>query len=207
MTDELTSALVDLREDDALAIVDRLLKEGADPVGIRQMVNHQAGRHSVERPVRKGHVFAGAAHHQVSALVSFAGTLQLDIQAKPISKKEEVGTYLNRIKKSPPDGMIGPNEQIPTPSPAAGQVIPGGGGVVFGSQVALVAGSRSVPERDGRGRGGVGPIGHQAEEAEVQEFVSHSSQTRIAQKPRRCAASPTNRRPHQRAVVRYPPPA
>ena len=34
MTDELTSALVDLREDDALAIVDRLLKEGADPVGI-----------------------------------------------------------------------------------------------------------------------------------------------------------------------------
>ena len=34
MTDELTSALVDLREDDALAIVDRLLTEGADPVGI-----------------------------------------------------------------------------------------------------------------------------------------------------------------------------
>ena len=34
MTDELTSALVDLREDDALAIVDRLLKEGADPAGI-----------------------------------------------------------------------------------------------------------------------------------------------------------------------------
>jgi methanogenic corrinoid protein MtbC1 len=34
VTDELTSALVDLREDDALAIVDRLLKENADPVGI-----------------------------------------------------------------------------------------------------------------------------------------------------------------------------
>ena len=34
MTDELTSALVDLREDDALAIVDRLLSEGVDPVGI-----------------------------------------------------------------------------------------------------------------------------------------------------------------------------
>jgi trimethylamine corrinoid protein len=34
VTDELTSALVDLREDDALAIVDRLLTEGADPVGI-----------------------------------------------------------------------------------------------------------------------------------------------------------------------------
>jgi methanogenic corrinoid protein MtbC1 len=34
VTDELTSALVDLREDDALAIVDRLLKEGAEPAGI-----------------------------------------------------------------------------------------------------------------------------------------------------------------------------
>jgi trimethylamine corrinoid protein len=34
VTDELTSALVDLREDDALAIVDRLLDQGADPVGI-----------------------------------------------------------------------------------------------------------------------------------------------------------------------------
>ncbi len=34
MTQELTQAVVDLREDDALAIVDRLLGEGADPVGI-----------------------------------------------------------------------------------------------------------------------------------------------------------------------------
>lgn len=34
MTDELTNAVVDLREDDTLAIVDRLLAEGADPVGI-----------------------------------------------------------------------------------------------------------------------------------------------------------------------------
>ncbi len=34
MTDELTNAVVDLREDDALAIVDRLLGEGADAVGI-----------------------------------------------------------------------------------------------------------------------------------------------------------------------------
>ena len=34
MTDELTSALVDLREDDALATVDRLLTEGADPIRI-----------------------------------------------------------------------------------------------------------------------------------------------------------------------------
>ncbi len=34
MTEELTQAVVDMREDDALAIVDRLLAEGADPVGI-----------------------------------------------------------------------------------------------------------------------------------------------------------------------------
>ena len=34
MTDELTNAVVDLREEDTLAIVDRLLAEGADPVGI-----------------------------------------------------------------------------------------------------------------------------------------------------------------------------
>ena len=34
MTDELTNAVVELREEDALAIVDRLLGEGADPVGI-----------------------------------------------------------------------------------------------------------------------------------------------------------------------------
>jgi 5-methyltetrahydrofolate--homocysteine methyltransferase len=34
VTDELTSALVDLREDDALATVDRLLTEGADPIRI-----------------------------------------------------------------------------------------------------------------------------------------------------------------------------
>ena len=34
MTDELTRAIVDLREDDALAIAGRLLAEGADPVGI-----------------------------------------------------------------------------------------------------------------------------------------------------------------------------
>jgi len=34
VTDELTNAVVELREDDALAIVDRLLAEGADPVGI-----------------------------------------------------------------------------------------------------------------------------------------------------------------------------
>ena len=34
MTDELTSAVVELREDDALAIVDRLLGAGADPIGI-----------------------------------------------------------------------------------------------------------------------------------------------------------------------------
>lgn len=34
MTDELTNAVVDLREDDALALVDRLLEGGADPVGI-----------------------------------------------------------------------------------------------------------------------------------------------------------------------------
>lgn len=34
MTDELTNAVVELREDDALAMVDRLLAEGADPVGI-----------------------------------------------------------------------------------------------------------------------------------------------------------------------------
>ncbi len=34
MTQELTQAIVDLREDDALAMVDRLLAEGADPVGI-----------------------------------------------------------------------------------------------------------------------------------------------------------------------------
>ncbi|MBE0528535.1 MAG: B12-binding domain-containing protein, partial [Thermoleophilia bacterium] len=34
MTEELTQAVVDLREDDALAMVDRLLAEGADPVGI-----------------------------------------------------------------------------------------------------------------------------------------------------------------------------
>jgi len=34
VTEELTQAVVDMREDDALAIVDRLLAEGADPVGI-----------------------------------------------------------------------------------------------------------------------------------------------------------------------------
>jgi hypothetical protein len=34
VTQELTTAIVDLREDDALAIVDRLLAEGVDPVGI-----------------------------------------------------------------------------------------------------------------------------------------------------------------------------
>jgi methanogenic corrinoid protein MtbC1 len=34
VTEELTQAVVDLREDDALAMVDRLLAEGADPVGI-----------------------------------------------------------------------------------------------------------------------------------------------------------------------------
>ncbi len=34
MTEELTNAIVDLREDDALAMVDRLLEEGTDPVGI-----------------------------------------------------------------------------------------------------------------------------------------------------------------------------
>jgi methanogenic corrinoid protein MtbC1 len=34
VTEELTSAVVELREDDALAIVDRLLAEGADPIGI-----------------------------------------------------------------------------------------------------------------------------------------------------------------------------
>ncbi len=34
MAEELIQAVVDLREDDALAIVDRLLGEGADPVGI-----------------------------------------------------------------------------------------------------------------------------------------------------------------------------
>ena len=34
MTEELTRAIVDLREDDALAIAGRLLAEGADPVGI-----------------------------------------------------------------------------------------------------------------------------------------------------------------------------
>jgi len=34
VTDELIAALVDLREDDVLAIVDRRLAEGADPVGI-----------------------------------------------------------------------------------------------------------------------------------------------------------------------------
>ena len=34
MTQELTQAIVDLREDDALAMVDRLLAEGADPVGV-----------------------------------------------------------------------------------------------------------------------------------------------------------------------------
>ena len=34
MAEELIQAVVDLREDDALAIVDRLLAEGADPVGI-----------------------------------------------------------------------------------------------------------------------------------------------------------------------------
>ena len=34
MTQELTQAIVDLREDDALAMVDSLLAEGADAVGI-----------------------------------------------------------------------------------------------------------------------------------------------------------------------------
>jgi methanogenic corrinoid protein MtbC1 len=34
VTDELTNAVVELREDDALAIVDRLLGAGADPIGI-----------------------------------------------------------------------------------------------------------------------------------------------------------------------------
>ncbi len=34
MTQELTQAIVDLREDDALAMVDRLLADGADAVGI-----------------------------------------------------------------------------------------------------------------------------------------------------------------------------
>jgi methanogenic corrinoid protein MtbC1 len=34
VTNELTDAVVDLREDDALAIADRLLAEGADPVGM-----------------------------------------------------------------------------------------------------------------------------------------------------------------------------
>jgi methanogenic corrinoid protein MtbC1 len=34
VTDELTNAVVELREDDALAIVDRLLGEGADAIGI-----------------------------------------------------------------------------------------------------------------------------------------------------------------------------
>lgn len=34
MTEELTHAVVGLREDDALAMVDRLLEEGADPAGI-----------------------------------------------------------------------------------------------------------------------------------------------------------------------------
>jgi methanogenic corrinoid protein MtbC1 len=34
VTDELTNAVVELREDDALATVDRLLAEGVDPVGI-----------------------------------------------------------------------------------------------------------------------------------------------------------------------------
>ena len=34
MTQELTEAIVDFREDDALALVDRLLAEGADAVGI-----------------------------------------------------------------------------------------------------------------------------------------------------------------------------
>ncbi|MGA2616025.1 MAG: hypothetical protein ABSF26_00365 [Thermoguttaceae bacterium] len=32
--------------------------------------------------------------------------VQLDVRAKTISKKEEVGAYLNQIKKAPPDGMI-----------------------------------------------------------------------------------------------------
>ena len=34
MTQELTQAIVDFREDEALALVDRLLAEGADPVGM-----------------------------------------------------------------------------------------------------------------------------------------------------------------------------
>ena len=34
MSRELTEAVVELREDDALALVDRLLAEGADPIGI-----------------------------------------------------------------------------------------------------------------------------------------------------------------------------
>jgi methanogenic corrinoid protein MtbC1 len=34
VTQELTQAIVDFREDDALALVDRLLADGADPVGI-----------------------------------------------------------------------------------------------------------------------------------------------------------------------------
>jgi methanogenic corrinoid protein MtbC1 len=34
VTQELTDAIVDFREDEALALVDRLLAEGADPVGI-----------------------------------------------------------------------------------------------------------------------------------------------------------------------------
>ena len=34
MTQELTQAIIDLREDEVLAMVDRLLAEGADPIGI-----------------------------------------------------------------------------------------------------------------------------------------------------------------------------
>ncbi len=32
--------------------------------------------------------------------------VQLDVRAKPIAKKEEVGAYLKQIKKAPPDGLI-----------------------------------------------------------------------------------------------------
>jgi trimethylamine corrinoid protein len=71
VTEELTQAVVDLREDDALAMVDRLLAEGADPVGIldacRQAMERIGERFACGEAFIPELIMAGEIMQEISA--------------------------------------------------------------------------------------------------------------------------------------------
>jgi hypothetical protein len=85
VTDELTNAIVDLREDDALATVDRLLEEGADPVGIltdcKKAMDVIGGRFACGEAFIPELIMAG------EIMTGIAGKLKPHLAGAPTEKK------------------------------------------------------------------------------------------------------------------------